>query len=69
MENRIECGCEEVSIRVRKDERGAELDDVVVGTVGTGEYAAIAKTIDNVGGLIGGGGTSRTVVDEIDAKE
>ena len=42
---------EEFRVGLRENQRGTELDDVVMGAVGAREDAAIAKAIDDVGRL------------------
>src|SRR6266850_3894339 len=50
-ENIVQGLGEEICVRFRKDQRRAQLDDVVVRTVRAGEDAAVAQPIDDVGGL------------------
>src|SRR6267378_7313556 len=50
-ENVVQGFGEEICVRFRKDQRRAQLDDVVVRTVRAGEDAAVAQPIDDVGGL------------------
>jgi len=64
-----EGGCEQGSVGFGEQERRAEFDDVVVRAVGTGEDAAVSESIDDVGGLRGGGGARFAIGDEVDAEE
>src|SRR6266850_6648572 len=51
LEDGVQSSNEEICVRLRKDQRRAQLDDIVVRTVRTGEDAAIAQPINDVGGL------------------
>src|SRR5882724_8409438 len=50
-ENIVQGLGEEIRVRFRKDQRRAQLEDVVVRAVRAGEDAAIAQPVDDVGGL------------------
>jgi hypothetical protein len=54
-EGGVERASEEVGVLLGEDQWGAEFQDIVVRAVSTGEDAAVAEPIDDVGGLIGSG--------------
>src|SRR6267154_156699 len=47
----VECHVEEICVRLGENERGAELDDVVMRPVGAGEDAAFAQAVHDIGVL------------------
>ena len=68
-EDVTEGGSEESRVGGGQDERRAKLDDVVMRAIGAGKDAALAKAVDDVGGLGGGGNMHRALIDEIEAQE
>src|SRR5689334_11813642 len=68
-ENCTERCHEEICVRLRENQRRAELEDVVVGTVRAGEDAALAQPVYDVGGLRGSRFAGFAIADEVESKE
>src|SRR5579859_826451 len=68
-ENCTERCHKEIGVRLRENQRGAELEDVVMGTVGAGENAAVAQPVYDVGGLRGSRFAGLAIADEVETKE
>jgi len=69
VEDFVESRREEVGVGIGEDERGAKLDDIVMGAIGAGKDATVVEAIDDVGGLLLGCCAGGAVGNEIDAEE
>src|SRR5260370_41450642 len=69
LQNGIQRLDKKIRIGFGKNQRGAQLDDVVMRTVGAGENPAIAQAIDHIGGLQRSGLARFTVEDQVDPQE
>ena len=69
LQDEIQSLQEDFSVKFGENQRRAQLDDVVMRSVGAGENAAIAKAVDHVGGLQRSRLTRFTVEHKIDPQE
>jgi len=64
-----ESGSEVMGVGIRENKRRAQLEYVVVRTVGAHENALFAKPVDHIAGLPGGGGSRIAIDDEVNTEK
>ena len=60
---------EVVRVGICEDQRRTEFDDVMMGTIGTGEYPSVAEAVDDIACLVCGGLTRVAVADKVEPEE
>src|SRR5271170_5622172 len=68
-EDCVEGGDKKIGVGLRENQRGTELDHVVVRAIRSGEDAAFAQAIDDVRSLLGCWFACRAIEDQVYAQE